>query len=79
MGYHLKDIEKGVLGEFSKIREEFQEAEDADLQGDSLLMFCELADMLGAMEEYLKKWNLTIDDLKKFSNKTKSAFKEGKR
>ena len=79
MGYHLKPIEKGVLGEFSKIREEFQEAEDADLQGDSLLMFCELADMLGAMEEYLKKWNLTIEDLKKFSNKTKSAFKEGKR
>ena len=79
MGYHLKEIEKGVLGEFSKIREEFQEAEDADLQGDSLLMFCELADMLGAMEEYLKKWNLTIDDLKTFSNKTKSAFKEGKR
>ena len=29
MGYHLRNIEKGELGEFSKIREEFEELLDA--------------------------------------------------
>ncbi len=80
MGYHLNDnIEKGVVGEFSKIEEEFQELKDAHEQGDKILIACELSDLVGAIEEYAKKFNLTIDDLVKFSNKTKSAFKEGKR
>jgi phosphoribosyl-ATP pyrophosphohydrolase len=79
MGYHKKEIEKGELGEFSKIKEEFQELEDAIDQGDKILILCELSDMYGAIEEYLKKYNLTIDDLKSFSDKTKSAFKEKKR
>lgn len=79
MGYHLVDIEKGTIGEFSKIREEFQELEDGVKQDDSILIICELSDLVGAIEEYAKKFNLTIDDLKKFSDKTKSAFKEGKR
>ena len=79
MGYHLTKIKKGKLGEFSKIREEFEELEDAHQQGDLILQLCELSDMVGAIEEYLKKWNLTIDDLKKFSDKTKKAFNDGSR
>lgn len=79
MGYHLKEIEKGVLGQFSKIREEFEEAQDAFEQNDSILIICELADMVGAVEEYVKRWNLDLLSLKQFSDKTKSAFKEGKR
>ncbi len=79
MGYHLVDIEKGVIGEFSKIKEETQELEDAVMQDDKILIACELSDLIGAIEEYAKKFNLTIDDLKKFSDKTKSAFIEGKR
>lgn len=79
MGYHIKDIEKGVLGEFSKIKEEFEELEDAVSQGDSILTLCELSDMIGAIEEYLKRWNMNINTLKSFSDKTKSAFKENKR
>lgn len=31
------------------------------------------------MIEYLKKWNLNMYALEIFSNKTKEAFKEGKR
>jgi hypothetical protein len=31
MGYHKTKIEKGILGEFSKIKEEFQELEDAKI------------------------------------------------
>lgn len=79
MGHHIKDIEKGVLGEFSKIKEEFEELEDAVSQGDSILTLCELSDMIGAIEEYLKRWNMNINTLKSFSDKTKSAFKENKR
>ena len=79
MGYHIKEIEKGILGEFSKIKEEFQELEDAVEQKDSILTLCELSDMIGAIEEYLKRWNMNLNTLKIFSDKTKSAFKEGKR
>lgn len=79
MGYHIKRIDKGILGEFSKIREEFEELSDAVDQNDKLLISCELSDLLGAIEEYAKQFNLSIDDLKKFSDKTKAAFKEGKR
>jgi hypothetical protein len=39
-----------------------------------------LSDLLGAIEEYSKiNWNISLRDLKGFSDKTKSAFKEGKR
>lgn len=79
MGYHKTKIQKGTYGEFSKIKEEFQELEDAVTQCDSILTICELTDMYGAIEEYIKQWNLEMDDLKEFSNKTKSAFKNGQR
>lgn len=29
-------------------------------QDDFILQLCELSDMVGAIEEYLKKWNLTM-------------------
>lgn len=79
MGYHKTKIPKGILGEFSKIEEEFLELKDAKEQGDKVLILCELTDMLGAIEEYIKKYNLTLYDLKLFSDKTKEAFKEGSR
>lgn len=79
MGYHSKEINKGVLGEYSKIEEEFEEFKDAYNQNDGVLQICELSDLLGAIEEYAKKWNLTLEQLIMFSNKTKSAFKDGKR
>lgn len=79
MGYHKKEIDKGVLGEFSKVKEEFQELEDAFEQEDSILILCELSDMIGAIEEYIKRWNMDINTLKGFSDKTKQSFKDGKR
>ena len=80
MGYHINNnIKKGILGEFSKIQEEFEELKDAVEQDDIILQLCEFSDLIGAIEEYLKSRNITIDDLKKFSDKTKSAFVEGKR
>lgn len=80
MGYHKKEIQKGVLGEFSKIKEEFDELTDALEQEDKILQLCELTDLVGSIESYVEnKFNLTLEDLVKFSNKTKSAFKEKKR
>ena len=79
MGYHKIEIQKGTLGQFSKIREEFEELQDAIRQENKVLIICELTDMIGAIEEYAKKYNLTLDDLRSFSDLTKSAFKEGKR
>lgn len=79
MGYHKREIKKGVLGEFSKIEEEFDELKDAFEQGNNLLVLCELSDLIGAIELYVHKFNLTIEDIKKFSDSTSEAFKEGKR
>ncbi len=79
MGYHKREIEKGTIGEFSKIKEEFEELADAEEQKCKQLITCELSDLIGAIEEYAKKYNLTLEDLKQFSDMTKSAFKEGKR
>ena len=78
-GYHLREIEKGKLGEFSKIKEEFQELEDAYEQNDRILMICECSDLIGAMKHFLAKHNISIFDLIKFNDKTESAFLAGKR
>lgn len=79
MGYHIKEIEKGEYGKFSKIKEEFQELEDAYEQNDSILVLCELSDLYGAMEGFAKRWNIDMQQIKEFSDKTKSAFKDGTR
>lgn len=79
-GYHKKEIKKGVYGQFSKIKEEFDELEDANNQWDKILIMCELSDLVGAIEAFAKeKFNLTLVDIKKFSDKTKQAFTDGKR
>lgn len=79
MGYHTREIKKGVLGEFSKIREEIEELLDAHQQEIKMLELCELCDLLGAIEAYVKKNNLTLEDLIKMKNLTKSAFESGDR
>ena len=79
MGYHKKEIPKGELGKFSKIKEEFLELEDAAEQGDPILELCELSDLIGAIEAYLEPRGISIEDLKRFSDKTKQAFREKKR
>lgn len=79
MGYHTKKIPKGELGKFSKIKEEFLELEDANYQQDKILILAELSDLVGAIEAYIAKYNMDIYDLKKFSDKTKSAFEDGTR
>ena len=79
MGYHKRKIDKGELGKFSKIKEEFQEFEDAVEQNDLILQLCELSDLIGAIEAFIEHRGIFLEDLKKFSDKTKESFKEGKR
>lgn len=80
MGYHKTDIKKGVYGEFSKIKEEFEELTDAVEQDAKILQMCEIADLLGAIEAYAEnKLGTTLQDLLFFSRQTKEAFQENKR
>jgi hypothetical protein len=80
-GYHLKDIVKGKLGELSKIREEFEELEDAFDQGCKVMELVEMSDMIGAIEAYLDNYHAgyTIDDLHNMALITKRAFISGNR
>jgi phosphoribosyl-ATP pyrophosphohydrolase len=79
MGYHLKKIDKGVYGEFSKIKEEIEELQDAHKQNNRILEIVEITDLLGAIEGYLLKNNLTLDDAIAMMRLTKKAFQDGDR
>lgn len=80
MGYHVRDIPKGRLGEFSKIREEFMEAEDALEQKNKIMMLVELSDIIGAIESYCEKnYNIGLEDIIIMNRATKKAFNDGDR
>ena len=68
MGYHKTEIPRGKYGEFSKIREEFLEAEDALEQGQELMMIIELSDLIGAAGLVAEKHSgITLDQLVEFA------------
>jgi hypothetical protein len=79
MGYHINKIERGVFGEFSKIKEEFLEAEDSIEQGNTVMTLIELSDLIGSIEAYVRKYNMTLDDLIRMKEATKRAFTDGTR
>lgn len=54
-GYHLTKIEKGTLGDFSKVIEEFMEFEDACAQDCHIMALVELSDLVGSLKHYFKK------------------------
>jgi len=80
-GYHLIDINKGVVGELSKVYEEIEEVKDADAQGVAIMLLTELSDTIGAIESYLEKHHptITIEDLIKMNKVTKRVFNSGHR
>lgn len=79
-GYHLREIRKGILGEFSKIKEEFDELTDAHEQDNKVLELCEFADLFGAIEAYTtNKYHLTIREILKMTDATNHAFQDGTR
>jgi hypothetical protein len=81
-GYHVRDIIQGKYGELSKIREELDEAYDAEEQNNNLMILVELADIIGAINGYLEhkfQNTVSIQDLVKMSEATQRAFNSGHR
>lgn len=79
-GYHLKQIPKGKMGDWSKIEEEYAECLDAKEQGIKVMLLVELADLVGAIDAYVEKHhNISAKDLRKMAKVTKRAFKSGNR
>lgn len=68
-----------MLGTASKIREEFEEFMDAEEQANTVMAVLELSDMLGAIEAYVSRYNMTLSDLIIMMKATQSAFKDGTR
>ena len=54
-GYHIREIKKGIVGEFSKVAEEFLEFEDAVEQSSVVMALVELSDLVGAIEAFFAK------------------------
>lgn len=81
MGYHINDIQRGQFGEISKIEEELAELKDAIQQKNRIMELCELSDLCGAIEGYLKKHypDFEIEDLIQMAESTKKAFDDGDR
>ena len=81
MGYHLKKIKKGQIGESSKILEEVLELIDSENQKCKIMNLVELSDIYGALELYLHKnfQGIKMEDLKMMSDITQRAFKSGAR
>ncbi len=81
MGYHLRYIPKGIVGELSKIEEEAAELADALSQGNKLMALHELSDMYGAMEAMLSRRfvGTSMSDLAVMARATRSAFLDGTR
>jgi hypothetical protein len=79
-GYHTIEIQKGVYGEFSKVKEEVAEVEDAISQGNKIMTLVELSDLYGAIEAYVDRHHgIAMKDLATMSLATKRAFVNGKR
>lgn len=80
-GYHLTKIERGIVGEPSKIVEEALEFADACKQDASVMALVELSDLQGAVRTYLQKYHpsISMDDLIKMSDITERAFRNGHR
>lgn len=80
-GYHKDNIQKGIIGESSKILEEVCELIDSEKQNNKIMSLVELSDIYGALEEYLinKFPNILMDDLKIMSDTNKRAISVGER
>jgi hypothetical protein len=80
-GYHKAKIPRGELGEFSKIKEEVLELEDALDQDNKIMALVELSDLYGAIKLYLKKHHkgVKIKDLKTMNDATARSFMMGHR
>lgn len=81
-GYHRTEIQKGTLGQSSKILEEVQELLDAELQENKVMALVELSDLVGAIQHYVETHygeHLSLSDLEVMAKTTRRAFDHGRR
>uniref|UniRef100_A0A6C0LT50 Uncharacterized protein n=1 Tax=viral metagenome TaxID=1070528 RepID=A0A6C0LT50_9ZZZZ len=79
-GYHKELIFKTSKIESPlKIFEEYEEFFESLSQNNKLMAIIELSDLYGAIESYISKYNLNMEDLKLMSDTTKRAFINGRR
>lgn len=79
-GYHKNKINRGEIGELSKIQEELEELKDAIDQDCKIMAMLELSDLYGAIELFAQKhYGITMDDIKRMSEITQRAFISGAR
>ena len=77
MKFHKAIIQKGIYGELSKIKEELDEAYDAESQNQDLMLLIELSDIIGAVEGVSKKYGFTLEQLIAFAKlRSKVAIEE---
>jgi phosphoribosyl-ATP pyrophosphohydrolase len=74
--WHISKIEKGTLGQLSKVREELEEAIDAEKQGQTLMLLFELSDIIGACGLVANQHGMTLDHLVTFSKLRSKVAKE---
>lgn len=81
-GYHIKFIKKGVLGQLSKIEEEFNEFIDSHEQNSFVMEMVELSDLIGATISFYRthgkesRWVNVHDVLMKEKSTTVISFDE---
>jgi hypothetical protein len=79
MGYHIRTITRGVLGQPSKIREELEELEDALEQNVKIMALVELSDLYGAVKAMATTLGTSMEELKAMQEVTARAFQDGSR
>lgn len=79
MSYHLAEINPGVFGTISKIQEELDEIKDSVTQNNRIMTGVELADLIGAIEEFATNHGYSLNDLIVMKDATKRAFESNHR
>jgi len=81
LGYHVRDIPKGKVGEPDKIVEEAYEILDAHEQGIRIMAELEMSDLYGALDRYREMYypELKMKDIERMYRVTRRAFDNGKR
>ena len=75
MTYHISTINKGILGEWSKVIEELEELLDSREQNCKIMELLELSDLYGAINSYCHKYiGLSFAKTYKSMNKKTMVF-----
>ncbi|QXM18482.1 hypothetical protein Phab24_id036 [Acinetobacter phage Phab24] len=77
MSYHKIKIHKHNVESIFKLQEEFFEYLDAVANNNPIMAVQELSDLYGCLENEITKYGMSMEDLRKMSDLTKSVFTSG--